>query len=298
MPLFFLKISEVETLKDKKKKSPRRNAKKELVSVVREHKMTFAVYAVLRLVVIAVMVLSFIGRRYENVFICMLTLVLFLVPAFFQKNFGIQLPSTLEIIIMLFIFAAEILGEIGTYYVKIPIWDTMLHTINGFLCAAIGFSLVDLFNRNNRFKFHLSPIYLSVVAFCFSMTIGVLWEMFEFSADMLLQTDMQKDFVVNSISSVALDKTMTNTPVIIDNINNVSINGQSLSEMGIDGYIDIGLIDTMKDLIVNFIGAAVFSIIGFFYVKSRGKNKFAKRFIPTLKEENDMLTGNDKPDEI
>ena len=275
----------------KRKKTEKRNVKKELLAQVREHKVTFAVYAVLRLVVIAVLVLSFFGGRYENVFICFLTLALLLVPAFFQKNFGIQLPSTLEVIIMLFIFAAEILGEIGTYYVKIPIWDTMLHTINGFLCAAIGFSLVDLLNRNNRFKFHLSPIYLSVVAFCFSMTIGVLWEMFEFSADMLFKTDMQKDFVINSISTVTLDKTMTNTPVIIDNINNVKINGQSLADMGINGYIDIGIIDTMKDLIVNFIGAIVFSIIGFFYVKSRGKNKFAKRFIPTVKEKDTEENG-------
>ena len=280
----------------KRKKTEKRNVKKELLSQVREHKVTFAVYAVLRLVVIAVLVLSFFGGRYENVFICFLTLALLLVPAFFQKNFGIQLPSTLEVIIMLFIFAAEILGEIGTYYVKIPIWDTMLHTINGFLCAAIGFSLVDLLNRNNRFKFHLSPIYLSVVAFCFSMTIGVLWEMFEFSADMLFKTDMQKDFVINSISTVTLDKTMTNTPVIIDNINNVTINGQSLADMGINGYIDIGIIDTMKDLIVNFIGAVVFSIIGFFYVKSRGKNKFAKRFIPTVKEKDTEENGMTETD--
>jgi hypothetical protein len=119
--------------------------------------------------------------------------VLFLVPAFFQKNFGIELPTTLEIIIMLFIFAAEILGELGAYYVKVPIWDTMLHTANGFLCAAVGFSLVDLLNRNNRFKFHLSPLYLSIVAFCFSMTVGIMWEFFEFSVDRYLLKDMQKD---------------------------------------------------------------------------------------------------------
>ena len=272
-------------MKSKKSKIPTRRLTNPLVEQIKSNKATFAVYVTLRVIVVAVLILSILGRRFENVFVCSLTLVLFLVPAFFQKNFGIQLPSTLEIIILLFIFAAEILGEIGTYYVKIPIWDTMLHTINGFLCAAIGFSLVDLLNRNNRFKFHLSPLYLSVVAFCFSMTIGVLWEMFEFSADILLRTDMQKDFVINSISTVALDETLTNTPVIIDNINNVSINGQSLAEMGVEGYIDIGLIDTMKDLIVNFVGAVIFSIIGFFYVKSRGKNKFAKRFIPTLKEE-------------
>ena len=247
-------------------------------------------YVVLRLMVLAVLVLSLINRRFENVFVCALTLVLFLVPAFFQKNFGIELPTTLEIIIMLFIFAAEILGEIGAYYVKVPLWDTMLHTTNGFLCAAVGFSLVDLLNRNNRFKFHLSPLYLSIVAFCFSMTIGVLWEMFEFGADMLFATDMQKDFVVTRISSVALDPTLSNKAVVIDNIADVSVNGEPL---GLGGYLDIGIIDTMKDLIVNFVGAVVFSIIGFFYVKSRGKSKFAKKFIPTIAESASDISEDD-----
>ena len=264
-----------------KKKKQNKGFREALVAQIKEHKATFAVYVVLRLMVLAVLVLSLINRRFENVFVCALTLVLFLVPAFFQKNFGIELPTTLEIIIMLFIFAAEILGEIGAYYVKVPLWDTMLHTTNGFLCAAVGFSLVDLLNRNNRFKFHLSPLYLSIVAFCFSMTIGVLWEMFEFGADMLFATDMQKDFVVTRISSVALDPTLSNKAVIVDNITEVFVNGEPL---GLGGYLDIGIIDTMKDLIVNFVGAVVFSIIGFFYVKSRGKSKFAKKFIPTVAE--------------
>ena len=276
--------------KKRKKTKSLKNIKDSLVAQIKEHKVTFAVYVVLRLVVIAVLVLSLINRRFENVFVCGMTLVLFLVPAFFQKNFGIELPSTLEIIIMLFIFAAEILGEIGAYYVKVPLWDTMLHTTNGFLCAAVGFSLVDLLNRNNRFKFHLSPLYLSIVAFCFSMTIGVLWEMFEFSADMLFATDMQKDFVVTKISSVALDPTLSNKAVIVDNISEVYVNGEPL---GLGGYLDIGIIDTMKDLIVNFVGAEVFSVIGFIYVKSRGKGRFAKRFIPTVAEEKTALEDDD-----
>ena len=273
-----------------KHKHHKRSIKEPLVSQIKEHKVTFAVYVVLRLIVIAVLLLSLFDRRFENVFVCTLTLILFLVPAFFQKNFGIELPTTLEIIIMLFIFAAEILGEIGAYYVKVPLWDTMLHTVNGFLCAAIGFSLVDLLNRNNRFKFHLSPLYLSIVAFCFSMTIGVLWEMFEFSADMLFATDMQKDFVVGRISSVSLDDTLSNKAVVLDNITEVYINGEPL---GLGGYLDIGIIDTMKDLIVNFVGAVVFSVIGFFYVKSRGKSRFAKRFIPTITEEEPDIEQDD-----
>lgn len=269
---------------EKKNKRQRRKIREPLVNEIKTHKATFAVYVTMRLIIIAIMILSLLKGRFENVFVCALSLILLLVPSFFQKNFGIELPSTLEIIIMLFIFAAEILGELGCYYVKIPIWDTMLHTVNGFLCAAIGFSLVDLLNRNNRFKFHLSPLYLSIVAFCFSMTIGVLWEMFEFGCDCIFLTDMQKDFVINRISSVALNPNLENKAVIIDNITSVVVNGE---ELGVNGYLDIGLIDTMKDLIVNFVGAVVFSIIGFFYVKSRGKNKFAERFIPTLADESE-----------
>ena len=82
---------------------------------------------------------------------------------------------------LLFIFSAEILGEISSFYVLFPFWDTTLHTLNGFLAAAIGFSLVDLLNRSDRVKFDLSPLFLSITAFCFSMTIGVLWEFFEFA---------------------------------------------------------------------------------------------------------------------
>ena len=143
-------------MKKENTKRQKKSIREPLVAQIKEHKATFAVYVVLRLVVIAILVMSVIGRRFENVFVCSFTLVLFLVPAFFQKNFGIELPSTLEIIIMLFIFAAEILGELGAYYVKVPMWDTILHITNGFLCSAVGFSLVDLLNRNNRFKFNLS----------------------------------------------------------------------------------------------------------------------------------------------
>lgn len=245
----------------------------------REHKWTFIVYYILRILVIASLVLSAIRGEYENVFVCTLSLLLFMAPAMIEKKLKMDLPSTLEIIILLFIFAAEILGEIHNYYMRFPYWDTMLHTLNGFLFAAVGFSLLDVINRDTHFKFQLSPFYLAIVAFCFSMTIGVLWEFFEFLCDTFLRTDMQKDFIVNTISSVALDPTKSNTPIVIGDIHSVSVNGQDL---GLNGYLDIGLVDTMKDLMVNFVGAVIFSIIGFFYVKNRGKGKFAKRFIPTI----------------
>lgn len=254
-----------------------------------ENKVKFIVYWVLRFFVIVSLVSSAIRGEYENVFVCFLSLILFIMPAVIEKKLKIDLPSTLEIIILLFIFAAEILGEIHNYYLKFPYWDTMLHTLNGFLFAAVGFSLLDVINRNSNIKFQLSPFYLAIVAFCFSMTIGVLWEFFEFFCDTFFQLDMQKDFVINRISSVTLDPAKSNTPIVIDGINSVIVNGQDL---GLGGYLDIGLIDTMKDLMVNFVGAVAFSVIGFFYVKNRGKGKFAKRFIPTIEENTDENNDN------
>ena len=255
---------------------------------IKKHKKTFAVYVLLRTLVILALVLSALQENWENVFTCSLALVLFLVPAFFEKNFGIELPSTLEVIILLFIFSAEILGEMQSFYIRYEFWDAMLHGINGFLCAAIGFALLDIINRNDRLKFNISPLYLAIVAFCFSMTIGVLWEFFEYGADIIFNTDMQKDTVINSISSVALNMDKQNNAVIIENIKDTIViteNGNyTLSDYGINGYIDVGIVDTMKDMIVNFIGAVVFSVIGFFYVKYRGRFKFADRFIPKLKD--------------
>lgn len=262
------------------------------------NKRTLTVYLVLRALVIAVMVRAFFRGAYENMFMCGLTLVLMILPSILTKKLKIYLPSALEIVILCFIFAAEILGEISSFYINVPHWDTMLHTINGFLCAAVGFALVDLFNRDERFTFKLSPLFLAVVAFCFSMTIGVLWEFFEFSADHFFATDMQKDTIVRQINTVELDETRTNKVVKIKNIDDVIIVHTDGSEesLGLGGYLDIGIIDTMKDLFVNFIGAVVFSILGFIYVKTRGKGKIASSFIPRV-EMNDRSLGEEEKKE-
>lgn len=273
-------MSKKERSSEKKKRKPG-----SLIAEMREHKVTFTVYIVLRMLVIAAIVISVLRGNYENVFVCVLTLVLLLIPQIIERSFKVNLPDVLEVIILLFVFAAEILGELQCYYIKYPYWDTMLHTINGFICAAAGFALVDVLNRNEKIKLSLSPIYMAIVAFCFSMTVGVLWEFFEFGCDRLLLTDMQKDTVVQTISSTMLDPTGSNKAVIISDINETVVNGEAL---GVAGYLDVGLYDTMKDLFVNFIGAVVFSVIGFIYVKNRGKKKsIAALFIPTLKEDDE-----------
>ena len=268
----------------KKPPKPKDTARR-LKATIRQQPAVFAVYVVLRLIVVAELVLSILRGEYESAFICLLVLILFILPFFIQQNFGIQLPTTLEIIILLFIFAAEILGELEGYFITYPNWDTMLHTTTGFLCAATGFALIDILNRNSRIKFHLSPIYVALAAFCFSMTVGVLWEFFEFGMDRLFHLDMQKDTVVQSITSVMLDPTNSNTSITIDGIHSVAVNG---NDLGFDGYLDIGLYDTMEDLFVNFIGAVTFSVIGYFYIKHRGKGKLARAFIPTLSEQEEQ----------
>ncbi|MDE6589501.1 MAG: hypothetical protein K2K53_03970 [Oscillospiraceae bacterium] len=252
---------------------------------VENKKLVYAVYFVLRLSVVGMLVAQFFNQNYENVLLCVLTLVLFMLPSAFERRLHIELPGTLEIIILLFIYAAEILGEIRAYYTTYLGWDTMLHTMNGFLCAAIGFALVDILNEEEKVSLHLSPFFMAVTAFCFSMTIGVLWEFFEFSMDRFLLVDMQKDTIIDTISTVNLDPDHGTAAVIVKGIQDVILVLEDGTQMplGLGGYLDVGIIDTMKDLFVNFIGAVVFSTIGYFYVKGRGKGRFATRFIPRFR---------------
>ena len=248
------------------------------------NKGTLAVYLVLRGLVILSLVRAALRGNFESVFFCSMTLVLLILPSILTRKLQVELPGTLEIIILLFIFAAEILGELNSFYVRVPNWDTMLHTLNGFLCAAIGFALVDMLNRSDRFSFRLSPMYLALVAFCFSMTVGVLWEFLEYTGDCFLGLDMQKDTIVEAIRTVDLDPTRSNKVVAVKDIADVIVvhSDGTQQALGLGGYLDVGIHDTMKDLIVNFIGAVVFSIIGFFYVKEKGKGRFAARFIPRV----------------
>ena len=272
---------------EKKRRSPR-GMVQELKDRMRMDPKAFRLYSVLRTLVIVVLVTSIIQGNYENAGLAALSLVLFLMPAFFEERLKIEIPPLLEGVIYLFIFAAEILGEVNHFYTAIPGWDTMLHTMNGFLCAAIGFAMVDLLNRHSE-NINLSPFYLTMTAFCFSMTIGVLWEFFEFFMDQTFSMDMQKDFIVRRISSVTLDPTGAQIPVTIDQIARTTIETATGKEYIIQGgYLDIGIIDTMKDLLVNFLGAVVFSVLGYAYVKTRDPKSLAGRLLIHPRSEQDQ----------
>lgn len=241
-------------------------------------------YFVLRFIVVGFMILEFVERDYYNAFLCVLTLLLFMIPTFLKKRLNIVLPTPLEYTILFFIFAAEILGEIQKFYLLYPHWDTILHTLNGFIMAGIGLSMIDILNRSESLHFNMSPVFVCLVAFCFSMTIGVLWEFFEYGMDRFTDSDMQKDTVRTEIASVNLNPDGENDSVVIDGIGTVTVSGYidgEKTDVELDGYLDIGLEDTMGDLFVNFIGALIFTFAGFFYLNGLGR--LAKGFIPKLR---------------
>lgn len=240
------------------------------------------IYYILRLLIILTICLSIYEGNWSNVFASIIALLLFTIPGLLNDKFDVELPGTLESIIYIFIFSSQILGEIRNFYAIFPYWDTLLHTLNGFIFAGIGFSLCDLLNKSEKTKLYLSPLYISVVAVLFSVTIGTIWEFFEYSVDTYLQKDMQKDNIIQDIYTVNFNN--TNTVEKISDIESTVITYSNGQVLEIDGYLDIGLNDTMKDMIVNFIGAIVFAIFGYFYEKGVSTYEFAKNFIPHKKK--------------
>ena len=249
-----------------------------------EEPKVFMLYFLLRALVLLTLVRSAFLGHYEHMMLCVLTLLLLLLPSLIEHTLDIELPDLLESIILLFIFAAEILGEIDAFYIRIPFWDTILHTTWGFLCAGIGFALFDILNRSDSSKIKLTPLYMAISAIAFSMCIGACWEIIEYFADCFIGVDMQKDTLVQGINTVWLDPTNSNITIPVRDIVSSQINLASGEVIPIPGgYLDIGIHDTMADLIVNLIGALVFAVLGFAYVKTRDHNSFAARFIPRVR---------------
>ena len=266
--------------KENKEKSEKREKKtpyiKKLMDSYKEgDKRSFRVLMILHVMVLLTAIRCLITKNFESFATCILVLALFLVPALIEDKMDLTIPPLFQAIIFTFIFAAEILGEVDHYYVKIPGWDTMLHTINGFLFAAVGFSLIYLLNRGSK-DFNVSPFYMALVAFCFSMTIGVIWEFFECAMDQFFNMDMQKDFFINSINSVSLDPENSGEVIHVKDIVQTVVTTSSGETVTMDeGYLDVGILDTMKDLLVNLIGAVVFSTIGYLSLKNEKSSKVA-----------------------
>ena len=271
-----------------------------LIEHTKTNKVAFVIFVVLNIAVIGAIIRCIFEKRPSGVFVGVLALILLLIPPFVKKSFKVELPTVLESIAYTFVFCAQILGEIESFYTKVPFWDSMLHTVCGFIFAAFGFCLFDIFNRNKdkNSKFELSPFFLALLAFCFSITIGTVWEFFEFTADILFQGDMQKDYIVKEIGSCIFDPEGLNKSVLIDDITKSIIITEDGSVYEVAGYLDIGLTDTMKDMFVNFLGAFIFSIFGYLYIRSRGKGVVATQFIPVIKEESTHDTSEQNIEEV
>ena len=212
-------------------------------SFSQQNRTLVLLYFLLRLIVTAVLLHSLLHGRYDHAGFCAVSLLLFLLPDTVSRRLRISLPAAAEALFLLFVFAAEILGELGSFYLRFPHWDTLLHTIGGLLSAVLGFSMIGLLRQQET---GCPPLLCAAIVFCFSMTIGIFWEFFEFGMDAVFHTNMQKDRMLYRFSAPCLD---------------------------------IGLYDTMGDLLAHGLSAAIICVRGFFSIRTPQSNRFAANHI-------------------
>ncbi len=181
---------------------------------------------------------------------CILGIIAMLLPKFLRQRTNIRIPAGMMLLYVIFLYCSIYLGEVRSFYYAIPNWDTILHTFSGLMLGILGFSVITILNRTEKVPVNLSPMFVVVFAFCFAVSLGTIWEFYEFFMDGVFKTNMQK---------YALE----------------------------DGTLLIGraaLLDTMKDLIVDSIGALVASIIG--YISLKYKKGWVEKFLLKKTEEN------------
>lgn len=174
-----------------------------------------------------------------------------LAPLIMKKRFRVFIPPEFELLAITFVFASLFLGEVRAYYVRFWWWDIALHTFSGFLLGILGFLLVHLLNEKEEIEVHMKPAFVALFAFFFSLAVGALWEVFEFSMDQFFGLDMQKAMLADPS----------------------------------------GLTDTMWDLIVDAVGAGVIAVLGYGYLKTAGNDSFLERWIGSFIESNPRFFG-------
>lgn len=196
-----------------------------------------AVYLVVRIISGDNMLDSPGGRGREDYVLmllqCLLGVAAILVPVSMMRRWDIQMPRVMFLLYVAFLYCAIFLGEVQSFYYNVPHWDTLLHICSGAMLGSLGFSMIAVFNNTERIPVNLSPLFVAAFAFCFALALGGVWEIYEFTADCVLGTNMQK---------FALD----------------------------DGTVLVGqaaLSDTMKDIIMDAIGALATSGIGYISLK-------------------------------
>lgn len=207
-------------------------------NLYKKNRSSMIITNLVRIALIFTYIRGWVMQDHSQDFLIILTFIMTYYPSVLEKRFGVYLPNTLQIIITLFIFSAQVLGEMNGFYDKIPWWDTMLHATSGTILGLLGFMFVYLLNEKGDANVNLSPIFVVIFAFCFAITMGVFWEFFEFASDRLLGYNMQR----------------------------FRLPGED------------GLVDTMEDLIVDTIGAGVACIFGWIYMKKQNDTLFNNYF--------------------
>ena len=219
--------------------------------------------------------------------LCGVSLVLIFLPLLLQKYMKIYMPGPLAALLALSVFASAVLGEVEQYYLVYPHWDTVLHGVDGFVTAALGFALMDVMNHNPAFHFVPFPKWVGLWTFCFSMTVGLIWEFVEFLCDWFLKTDMQKDILRQKLSTIWFTGDTGTTTQMID-IQQTVITGYQngkLTDWTISGgFLDIGLLDTMQDLLACGVGALIFVVLLSGYLKTRRITPGQKNWIPKMRK--------------
>jgi len=246
---------------------------------MKSKKLDIIIYVLLNILTTIFLIKELIDTNIKNVMICLSCLIVYLLPYLVEKKFKLKIPTILKVSIFLFSFSSEILGEVNNFYDIIPFWDAILHTVNGFLSASIGFSLIQLLNKKIRLNL-LSPLFILLFSFCFSMVVGITWEILEYSSDCIFKTDMQTDMYITSVKSELLDSGLHAKVINVDKIDYTIIyNKYNEKIVRLDKYLDIGLHDTMKDIIVNVVGAAVFCGFIYIYLINKSKYKFVEKLM-------------------
>lgn len=184
--------------------------------------------------------------NWMNIFVIGLTLLLTFLPNILARTWRINLPENLQIVIIIFVFAANYLGELHNFYYKFSWWDDMLHFISGIVLGLVGFMLVDTLNRfqMRKMQFELSPFFVAFFAFTFAVAAGAVWEIFEYCMDTFFGMNMQK-YMIDPQAAVA--------------------QGFGVTWQG------PGLNDTMHDLILDTLAAFFTAAGGYFKLKAEGK---------------------------
>lgn len=155
-----------------------------------------------RILVVLAMGVSFYKQEWFTLLLSILTLGLTFLPAILEKKLNVDLPEELEISILFLIFASIFLGEINSFYIKFWWWDLFLHGFSAMILTEIAFTLIYVLNREK--KIQLSPIFIMLFTLSFAIAGGAIWEVFEFSMDSFLGTNMQKSGIIDTMEDIII----------------------------------------------------------------------------------------------